>query len=293
MTLSKCSDVEPHSGVGQDTGEGDASPQEFVSSVSFSGDSPLGELLFGGSSWQKLTSVFLEVYLVQHKLAGLFMVGQLREESEVEGSEVIEFLDFGSVRLRVFSFWLTTGKNTLDGTDTRSEVLSLLFIVIRNPSSVNKNCSWLSVSSQVSVQGSNNLNASFATVILVHLEFCSVVEVSSHLNRLHGPLLFELVQVLGSRPGEGTPVLRSNVNWGLSKSLLSTLALVVLIVAMSALELSQLVHEHYINTSMCQFPLSYVISCSMFFVYLPRAGAVKALNAIFFVYISKSYIYLL
>jgi len=44
--LSVCSDVEPHGGVGEDTGESDALPEELVGGVALGRGSPLGKLFF-------------------------------------------------------------------------------------------------------------------------------------------------------------------------------------------------------------------------------------------------------
>jgi hypothetical protein len=65
--------------------------------VTFRANFKRGEILTGRKTGQELLLVLIEVDLVQHELACLFVVGELIDNSKVVGSHVLVVLDGGAI----------------------------------------------------------------------------------------------------------------------------------------------------------------------------------------------------
>ena len=80
---------------------------------------------------------------------------------------------------------ITAVKNTTDfSSDVTGSVHSEVFQIIGDPASVNKNCILFALRIQMSIEGSNNLDAAFASELLFNLELFLVIEDSFDRNWL-------------------------------------------------------------------------------------------------------------
>eukprot|EP00353_Schmidingerella_taraikaensis_P011499 CAMPEP_0185570410 /NCGR_PEP_ID=MMETSP0434-20130131/2734_1 /TAXON_ID=626734 ORGANISM="Favella taraikaensis, Strain Fe Narragansett Bay" /NCGR_SAMPLE_ID=MMETSP0434 /ASSEMBLY_ACC=CAM_ASM_000379 /LENGTH=185 /DNA_ID=CAMNT_0028185525 /DNA_START=197 /DNA_END=754 /DNA_ORIENTATION=- len=181
--------------------------------MSLRGDHELLQLSLGGHSGKQLASVFIEVDHVEHDSAGLFAIWQLRDKGELGRSHRLVVADSGRVGLRVLAECVASVK---DATDRAHGVVSvvhaLVLQIVGDPAAVHEDSLLLAASIEVSVEGSDDVDAFLAVADLLDLDLAGVVEDATHLDGLHGPIGLKLIQVgLLCSPDELTLVGRSDV----------------------------------------------------------------------------------
>ena len=172
---------------------------------------------------QDLAPVLIEVDHVEHDLASLLTVGELREKRELFRHHALEVTDSWGIRLRVLSQVVSTIENTSNsGNGIVSVVKALVLKVNRDPAAINKNCLLLALCTKVSVEGSDDIDTLFTVAHLLNLSFASVIKDAADRDWLHGPSLLKLVNV-GTflRPNEAVLVSGGDIG-GLLLEQLST-----------------------------------------------------------------------
>ena len=75
-------------------------------------------------------------------------------------------------------------------------MVPLVLEVKWNPSAIDKDCLFFALCAQVSVEGRHNVVTFLSIAILLNLDLTRVVEDATYCNWLHGPVAFELVEVV-------------------------------------------------------------------------------------------------
>jgi len=180
---------------------------------------------------------------MEHKLARFFKVSKLVNQGEIIRSNILVKADSGAVRHWVFVFCIASVKNALNFA-LNDGMHALIFEIIGDPASVDKDSAFLSIGIKVGVEWSDNLNTFLPSIEFFYLDFSGIVKYSLKHNWLHWPLLFEFIDVFCVSPDVRAAVFRSDVDRFLGESFSSSLRFFLLVILKSLLVLSKLVHEH-------------------------------------------------
>jgi len=155
-------------------------------------------------------------------------------------------------------------------------VKALILKIEWDPATVDKDGLLCAAAIKMSVEWSHDIYTLLAVAHFLNLSLTSVIENATDLDGLHGPCLLELLgcaTIIG--PNELGLVSRRDVGGLLGKHLSTTGGFLPLLLTTAVLILSCLMDEHCRGQLHRFRPLD---------GNLPRAGAVKALNTIFFAY---------
>ena len=238
------SHADPQRRVEQDARVGHAPPQVLVRAVALGRGAELAELLDGGARGQQLPGVLVEVDLVQHELARLLLVGQLVDQREVVGSHVFVDVQGWGVRQRPLVLGIAWVKNTVDGTGMRVLVLLGVDQVVWNPASIHENGASLAILVQMRVERCGNLVAFLTVLGLLDSDLALMVVNALNCNWLHGVVLLELGDVLGTGPEEVCSIRWGDVLGRLREELGPARGLVLIVLAMTTLVSLELVGHH-------------------------------------------------
>ena len=160
-------------------------------------DFELCQLFHSRCGGQDLASVFIEVDHVEHNLTGLFLVGHLHEKGVIVRLHTSVLINGWVVRLPVLSFGIAPVKNSADGTERSIvEVQSRVSQITGHPAPVDKNSLFSSIAIQVRVEGSDNIDTLLSVAHLFDLHLTRMVKDALDNDRLHGPIILELIKLV-------------------------------------------------------------------------------------------------
>ena len=171
--------------------------------------------LFGrGNRGQNLACILVKIDLVKHELPSFLPVGQLVHLSEIARVHILVLLDRGRVLPGPLGLCVTPVQNARDGALRDRVVLAEVLQVEGDPAPVDHNGTRALLPIKVRVEGSDDLDALLTAVYFVDHDLLVVVEDALQSHGLHAPLLLELVQVGGLRPGKRASILGRHVHGG-------------------------------------------------------------------------------
>ena len=123
---------------------------------------------------------------MQHDLAGLVTIRELREECELRRNHTLEVTDRRRVGLRVLRKIITAIEHTLDSGDRIIRVVQALVLQVEwHPAAVDHDSLLLSLSIQVGVEGSHNVDAFLPIAHLLDSILAGVIEDAADLDGPH------------------------------------------------------------------------------------------------------------
>ena len=181
MRLDPSSEVEPKRDVGDDAAKCHHSPHHFVSCVSLRVNRELSKFIDSGYSRQNLAMLLIKVNHVKHDLSSFVSVGQLGDQGQLFRLHTNVVVCARRVIFRVLGLCVATVKNAADCAHHRVGVVkSLILEVKRNPASIDKDSLFFTSLIEVSVEGSDDVDAFLSISVFGNLYLTRVVKDALH-----------------------------------------------------------------------------------------------------------------
>ena len=113
---SGVSEVQPNGGIADNADIGHHAPHVLVGGVACGRDLEVRQLINRGHGGQNLSSVLIEVNLVQHELGGLLLIRKTTHQANIVGTHRVVRLQSRAVRQRILVVSITTVEDSLNCT---------------------------------------------------------------------------------------------------------------------------------------------------------------------------------